>query len=193
MESEPPKADLPKLKRRWYQFGLRTLMIVVAMVAAACAYIAHEARVVRDRQEFFSAHDTKNHVQTPQSTTKILANGNRMSLGDEPSFIRRWLGDIRYMEILLYAPVTEEEQRKAVELFPEALVIVRDNHWEIRPDYRYKEDNHGRLNHEEVLKRYRANLASLEDNRKNMTPEEYASRRKQIDRYWQQALGSVHE
>jgi hypothetical protein len=29
MESEPPKVDPPKRKRRWFQFSLRSLLIVV--------------------------------------------------------------------------------------------------------------------------------------------------------------------
>jgi hypothetical protein len=32
MDAEPPKADLPKRKRRWYQFSLRTPLTVVALV-----------------------------------------------------------------------------------------------------------------------------------------------------------------
>ncbi len=35
MEAEPPKADQPKRKRRWFQFSLRTLMIVVKLLAVA--------------------------------------------------------------------------------------------------------------------------------------------------------------
>ncbi len=37
MQTEPPKAEPPKRKRRWYQFNLRTLMIVTLLVVA-CAY-----------------------------------------------------------------------------------------------------------------------------------------------------------
>ena len=32
MQAEPPKADPPKRKRRWFQFSLRTLMIVVTLL-----------------------------------------------------------------------------------------------------------------------------------------------------------------
>jgi Tfp pilus assembly major pilin PilA len=37
MRTEPPNAEPPKRKRRWFQFSLRTLMIVVAIVAVQCA------------------------------------------------------------------------------------------------------------------------------------------------------------
>jgi hypothetical protein len=33
MEPEPPIAEPPKRKRRWYQFSLRTLLIVMAVAA----------------------------------------------------------------------------------------------------------------------------------------------------------------
>ena len=33
METKPPEADPPKRKRRWFQFSLRTLMIVVTVLA----------------------------------------------------------------------------------------------------------------------------------------------------------------
>jgi hypothetical protein len=33
MQSEPPTADPPKRKRRWFQFSLRTLMIGATLVA----------------------------------------------------------------------------------------------------------------------------------------------------------------
>jgi hypothetical protein len=35
MPTEPPNAEPPKRKRRWYQFSLRTLMIVVTMLCVA--------------------------------------------------------------------------------------------------------------------------------------------------------------
>jgi hypothetical protein len=37
MQSEPPKAEAPKRRRRWLQFSLRTLLIVTTIVAVQCA------------------------------------------------------------------------------------------------------------------------------------------------------------
>jgi hypothetical protein len=42
--SEPPKR-----KRRWFQVSLRTLMIAVTLLAAACAYVGWQAKIVRER------------------------------------------------------------------------------------------------------------------------------------------------
>jgi hypothetical protein len=50
MQTEPPKADPPKTKRRWYQFSLRTLMIVVTLFCVVGGYVAHEAKVVNERK-----------------------------------------------------------------------------------------------------------------------------------------------
>jgi hypothetical protein len=40
MEAEPTIAAPPKRKRRWFQFSLRTLLLGVTLVAAACGYLA---------------------------------------------------------------------------------------------------------------------------------------------------------
>jgi hypothetical protein len=38
MESEPPKADLPKRRRRWFQFSLRSLLIFMMLISIACSW-----------------------------------------------------------------------------------------------------------------------------------------------------------
>ena len=47
-------AAKPKRKRRWYQFSLRTLMIVVTLVAAQCAFVAW---VIRDRDRLIQERE----------------------------------------------------------------------------------------------------------------------------------------
>jgi hypothetical protein len=45
MQTEPPKADAPKRKRRWFQFSLRTMMIVVTLLAiyfGSISWLIHE-------------------------------------------------------------------------------------------------------------------------------------------------------
>src|SRR4029077_10177857 len=42
MEAEPPKSEPIKRKRRWYQFSLRTLLIVVVIVAIPCAWLGRK-------------------------------------------------------------------------------------------------------------------------------------------------------
>jgi hypothetical protein len=40
MQTESPKADPPKRKRRWFQFSLRSLLIAVAVTALLCAIVS---------------------------------------------------------------------------------------------------------------------------------------------------------
>ena len=49
MQTEPPKADPPKCKRRWFQFSLRTLLIGVTVLAMPCAYVGWFAKEERSR------------------------------------------------------------------------------------------------------------------------------------------------
>jgi hypothetical protein len=39
VQTEPPKAEPPKRERRWFQFSLRTLLIVVTLLSVPCAYV----------------------------------------------------------------------------------------------------------------------------------------------------------
>jgi hypothetical protein len=50
-QTEPPKGDPPKRKRRWFQFSLRTMMVVVTLLALACWGAVDRARLIRERDE----------------------------------------------------------------------------------------------------------------------------------------------
>ena len=52
METEPTKAGPPKRKRRWFQFSLRTLMVVMAIVAVQCAVCLPMLREWKERDEY---------------------------------------------------------------------------------------------------------------------------------------------
>ena len=43
MQSEPPKADPPKGKRRWFQFSLRTLLVVVLLAGVGARQLVTKA------------------------------------------------------------------------------------------------------------------------------------------------------
>jgi hypothetical protein len=49
MEAEPPKADLPKRNRRWYQFSLRTLLVVTVILALVLGWLGK--KIEQDRNE----------------------------------------------------------------------------------------------------------------------------------------------
>jgi hypothetical protein len=51
MPTEPPTAEPPKRKGRRFQFSLRTLFVVVAVIAAASWVITDRRRLARERDE----------------------------------------------------------------------------------------------------------------------------------------------
>jgi hypothetical protein len=51
MQIDQPKSDPPKRKRRRFQFSLRSLLIVVTLLAVTCAYVGWQAKIVRERKE----------------------------------------------------------------------------------------------------------------------------------------------
>ena len=55
METEPPEADPPKRKRRWFQFSLRTLMIFTIIVAVACGWLGNKIEQKRREREAVEA------------------------------------------------------------------------------------------------------------------------------------------
>jgi hypothetical protein len=121
MEADPPNADLPKRLRRRFQFRLRTLMIGITFLAVVCAYVGWQAKIVRDRQAWLIAHPRRDAMLTPFSYLATLASGRKES---QPSFIRRWMGDVAQDSVELDAPASDEEQLRAVTLFPEARVFL---------------------------------------------------------------------
>src|SRR5258708_4678300 len=64
----PAMADASdsSIPRRRFQFRLRTLMIVVTVVAVACGYASHEVRIVKERRK---AAETYEPLR--ESVTKI--------------------------------------------------------------------------------------------------------------------------
>jgi hypothetical protein len=53
MQADPPKAEPPKRKRRWFQFHVRTLMIGVTLLAVPMGYVGWHAKIVRERTRAF--------------------------------------------------------------------------------------------------------------------------------------------
>jgi len=118
MDDNPNTVESGKPRRRWFQFRLRTLLIGVALLGAACSYVAHEVKFVRDRQVFLNAslsHFCFSQEMTDDDTTI--------------TGVRRWLGDTG-MKVITFMPLfdgppenSDEELRTARRLFPEARVV----------------------------------------------------------------------
>src|ERR1700694_3854035 len=90
MQTEPPIADPQKRKRRWFQFRLRTLMVVVTLFCVVVGgYIGRQAKIVRDRKAFLEANE-RNSLERDSNILLILAKGDKTQA---PSGIRIWLSD----------------------------------------------------------------------------------------------------
>ena len=73
MQTEPPKADPPKRKRRWFQFSLRSLLILVTLLAVVCGYVGRQAEFVRGRQAMLGRIDGLGGVYwTAESFRKLI-------------------------------------------------------------------------------------------------------------------------
>ena len=114
MEAELSKADTPKRKRRWFQFRLRTLMIVVTVFAMPLGYVEWEAKIVRERKSELAKRDGQFGVWT----VPALADNHEKTI----PMLRRWMGDRAIFWIIYKRGTTDDEIRRLRELFPEALV-----------------------------------------------------------------------
>lgn len=96
--------------RRRFQFRLRTLMIVVALLAVPCAYVDWEAKIVRERRAELSRAVDRRIVGVSVEDQQHLP------------WLRRILGDKRIYSIKLIAGTDDAELNRVRELFPEARV-----------------------------------------------------------------------
>src|SRR5579864_6495147 len=93
------------------RFRLRTLLIVVALLSLPCAYVAHEAATVRERQDVLDALEAA-HV-------KPLA----LKPPQQPSWIRQLLGDTQLnFAFMVYSNTDAELMRRIKHAFPEAIL-----------------------------------------------------------------------
>ena len=100
--------------RRRFQFRLRTLMIGVTVLAVACAYVAHEAKIVRERKAMLAQIESAGGYWTWQIPTdpRPTVSWVRQLLGDEPK------------QFLYLPPTTSAEDRRRIGvLFSETMII----------------------------------------------------------------------
>lgn len=101
----------PKPKRRWFQFRLRTLLVVVTLAAVPCAYVAHEWRIVQERERFLCEQE------------RSMAEHSSGAAGI--SWVRRLMGDHGYSRIALGGATDIARRRQeAGALFPEARIMA---------------------------------------------------------------------
>ena len=135
MESAPTPAAQPKSRRRWNHFNLRTLLIVVALLAVPFAYVAHEGKIVQERKAmlaeiesagggFFSSRRTTPGFwnRFPNWPAEAIAAIGSPDQRDSPStgVIRVFLGDELVLVIWLPTTVSPAEEARIKKCIPEA-------------------------------------------------------------------------
>ena len=140
MEANPPRAELPKRKRRWFQFSLRSLLIFVVIVAIAAWYVRSEANFVNQRKELASYLAAQNGAGFSGVTfaSDVTQHWRRLKLNirfrcgsktyDPPfprvSFLREWLGDDFALTVRIYGRRPKDFMKRIEAAFPEAEIIV---------------------------------------------------------------------
>jgi len=112
MEGSAPKPASPQ--RRWFQFSLRTLLIVVGLLSLPCVYVVHEAMFVQERKQFLLEHPSLN--LNPWYTSPYPRK-------PPLPWLRRLLGDEGVGIIGLHPTTGEAERGRMTILFPEAVII----------------------------------------------------------------------
>ncbi len=107
-----------------FQFRLRTLLIVVALLAILCAYVAQQYRLVAARKAWLIAHQTPRGIFEWNGPGMTEHEGNRE---DGPGLIRRWLGDRAWHALPVVDPKPGEVE-VARELFPETTILECYHH-----------------------------------------------------------------
>jgi hypothetical protein len=87
MQTKPPNAEPPKRKRRWYQFSLRSLMIVVMLLAIPCWWVAKQKKLVDERRAMLTRIEKVYHgnwyIEQLPSGLSSAVPGLRRLLGDQ--------------------------------------------------------------------------------------------------------------
>jgi hypothetical protein len=115
MQTEPPQAEPPKRKRRWFQFSLRSLLIVVTVLAAVCGYVGWQAKIVNHRRELLRG------IRDGSARYSLATD---LPLTDPPRipWIREWLGDSAVWAIGYRPNSIPPNLNELKACFPEAII-----------------------------------------------------------------------
>jgi hypothetical protein len=98
-------------RRRWFQFGLRAMFVLLTLAAFSAAWIASERRIATARRRFLLGEDGR-------------AQPAFVPAENDLSFWRRYFGDQSRKSISLPPSATAADIAEAHRLFPEAEIEV---------------------------------------------------------------------
>jgi hypothetical protein len=104
-------------RRRWFRFSLRTLFLLVALIAAPLAWLGVQLKWIHDRHEAAAwASDHQSAGPFPQKTTP--APWSIRILGESDG--------LRSMDVCAFTPEDREQVAKLERLFPERKISIRN-------------------------------------------------------------------
>jgi hypothetical protein len=113
------------MSRHRFQIRLRTLFVVMTVVAVACWYVGGQLRIVRIRAGFIKSHPQYDFGDS----SDWLDDDGLPLVKQQIPWIRRILGDRQWGVIELPNENTVEQRQEVRRLFPEAeLLRTIDSH-----------------------------------------------------------------
>ncbi len=106
-------------KRRWFQFGLGTMLLLVTLL---CVWLAWQMHVVRER-ELVRASVTRHGAVVTALKDRIEWKGFGTSPQISVPFWRQWVGDEPIAGIAFSPDADEADVERAQRVFPEASVF----------------------------------------------------------------------
>ncbi len=128
MEAKPPNVEPPKRKRRWFQFHLRTLLIVVTLLAAPLGYVGWQAKIVRERHDLLKRLVGMGGLSINAEQAERLSGSGlaAQEIAHRPAtqvpWIRRLLGDETIAFLVLPSRLNGPDVEEIIDAFPEAAV-----------------------------------------------------------------------
>ena len=122
-----------QLRRPWFRFSLRTLLVVVTVL---CCWLAWESSVVRQRKAVRqeAANNPAFELVTAEDALRLISPSATPPQMARVSMIRRWLGDQAIQSIEYnrqYGNFSDDKLKRLTQTFPEA--EVREVHIPLEP------------------------------------------------------------
>jgi hypothetical protein len=121
----------PKHHRRWFQFSLGTMFVVVALAAIGLAWqinVVHQRKIVLNWIEENGGNTYEKGVDSPEArtaSTPVYVNHAWVSEDLRMPAWRRWLGDRPFFFLVVPEESSDEDIRRVRAAFPEPRAIHR--------------------------------------------------------------------
>lgn len=113
-------------RRRWFQFGIGTMLILMTVLAGLLAYSAHWIHHRRALLALPGVSGVDGDEAGIMNTALPAGGGPPQNLAVDPQFAPwplSWLGERGYIVIVLSASASEAERARVQALFPEAEIV----------------------------------------------------------------------